>query len=114
MTEEAKRYGTELLQTRSALETSKLDVGQKTAMIEQLNRDRDAERNAFRQEREQQNRALQAMTEEMRRAQKEVEMMRDNMSMLRRDLDQKNEQINEIKRRFEEAKGKNTFGFLGF
>ena len=52
MTEDAKRQGTELLQTRSSLENSKLDISQKVTTIEQLTRDRDAERNATRLERE--------------------------------------------------------------
>ena len=112
MTEEAKRYGTELLQTRSALETSKLDVGQKNAMIEQLTRDRDAERTSLHQEREQLKRSMQAAIEEVRGVQKELVRARDEVSMLRRDLDQKNEQIAQVTRRIEEARGGNPMKFF--
>ena len=103
MTEEAKRYGTELLQTRSSLETSKLEIGQKVAMIEQLNRDRDVERNAARQEREKQNRALQTMSEDARRGQDELQQTKQLVDGLRRELDQRNDQINQIVRRTQDA-----------
>ncbi|KAK4691289.1 hypothetical protein P7C71_g5678, partial [Lecanoromycetidae sp. Uapishka_2] len=103
MTEEAKRYGTELLQTRSSLETSRLDIGQKLAMIEQLNRDRDVERNAARQERERQGVALQNSSEEARRAQNELQQARQAVDGLKRELDQKNDQVNQIMRRMQDG-----------
>ena len=113
MTEDAKRHGIELLRTQSSLETIKLDITQKIAIIEQLTRDRDAERAAARQERVQREYALQGLGEELRGARDRLERAEDAYRNSQRELDQYKDQLNQVKSYGERAKS-NPFSALGW
>ena len=112
MTEDLKQKGGDLAQTRSALESTKLDIAQKIAMIEQVTRDRDNERNLARQEREQQAQVLQDVRFKADRAQQEARRCRESLERVQRDLDQKNQQLDHIKYQMEEF-GRNPVKLFG-
>lgn len=79
------------------------------ATIEQLTRDRDAERNATRLEREQRERTVQEMAEELRNARSETERVKEAYRNAQRELEEQRDQINQVKMFMERGK-MNPFG----
>ena len=93
MTEDLKQKGAELVRHRSALDSTKLDNGQKIVMTGQLTRDRDNERNVVRQQREAADRIA-----------REAREWREKVEFVQREVEQKHEQMNQIVSQIEEVR----------